>query len=357
LESLNTNNNRENSPVVLVTGATGMLGSRLVYDLIRNGYRVRALLRNRSRLEQFQVNMGYYTPGAESLTRKVTWIETDLSDYPGLFDALDGIEMVFHCAAMVSFSPHQRKQMYETNITGTGNLVNACLEKGVKRICHVSSIAALGRTEDGEWVTEETAWIPEKKHTGYSISKFHSEMEIWRGVYEGLEAVVLNPSVILGPGDWDNGSPVFYKQIHQGMPFFTRGGTGFVDIRDVCKAMLLLSDEQNWGKAKNNRYLISGSNHTYQELFTAIARSIGKKPPRIRATRSMMEAAWRLNGLISLLTRREPLVTRDSVMGACKMTWFDGSKITRLFALEYTPFEESIDYIGAIFRDYLSRIK
>lgn len=325
----------------------------MVYDLLQNGCSVRALYRNPERIVQFKTNIGYYSSKATELTNQVEWIKTDILDYHALFDALSNIDFVFHCAAMVSFKQSEKNAMYETNISGTANLVNACLEKGIKKLCHVSSIAALGRAEDGEWITEETAWIPEKKHSGYSISKFHSEMEIWRGINEGLEAVIVNPSVILGPGDWDNGSPVFFKQIYNGMIFYTHGGTGFVDVRDVTKAMLMLTCEQNWAKAKNNRFLINSSNRSYQYLFTSIAKALHVKPPYIRVTKPMMEIAWRLALIGGYITGKDPLITRDSIQGACKRTYFDGAKISRLFNFEYRPFDESIVYIGNIFLNTL----
>ncbi|MBN1926152.1 MAG: SDR family NAD(P)-dependent oxidoreductase [Prolixibacteraceae bacterium] len=349
MEQLTIDNLNKKANRVLVTGATGMVGARLVFDLLQNGCTVRALYRNPERIEQFRTNISYYASEADKLTELVEWVQTDILDYPSLFDALQDIDFVYHCAAMVSFKHSEKNAMYETNIQGTANLVNACLESGAKKICHVSSIAALGRIEDGEWITEETAWIPEKKHSGYSISKFHSEMEIWRGINEGLEAVIVNPSVILGPGDWDNGSPVFFKQIYKGMLFYTRGGTGFVDVRDVTSAMLLLTDEKNWENAKNNRFLINSSNHSYQHLFTSIAKTLNVKPPFIRVTKPMMEIAWRLALLAGFFSGRDPLVTRDSVQGACKRTYFDGAKISRLFKFDYRPFDESIAYIGNIF--------
>jgi dihydroflavonol-4-reductase len=142
--------------------------------------------------------------------------------------------------------------MIANNVEGTANLVNAALEKGVRKICHVSSVAALGRLDEQQLITEETNWVPSKKISGYSESKFFSEVEIWRGIEEGLNAVIVNPSIILGPANWETGSAKMFKTVWDGMKFFTRGVTGFVDVRDVVKAMILLMDEQYFEKIKTS---------------------------------------------------------------------------------------------------------
>jgi len=273
---------------VLVTGATGMVGSRLVLDLIEAGYDVRAIYRDKKRIDQFIKNIECYGINSDLYTQSIEWVEADLLDYIQLTKALEGIEMVFHCAAMVSFHPSERSRMFDNNINGTSNLVNICLDKGIKKICYVSSIAALGKTDNGELIDEETSWIPEKKHSGYSISKFHSEMEIWRGVNEGLEAVIVNPSVIIGPGDWSSGSPAFFSMIGKGLKFFSDGVNGFVDVRDVTKAMLLLTNESNIEKAKNNRFLLNSTNISYESFFKIIAASISVEPPKKHASKIIL---------------------------------------------------------------------
>lgn len=335
--------------IVLVTGATGMLGARLVFDLLEQGKQVRAIYRNKSRIDQFRENLGYYTNHVDELFSKVEWVEANLLNYSSIFTALEGVDKVFHCAAMVSFYQADKPAMYETNIEGTKNLVNACLEVGVKKLCHVSSIAALGKTENGELVNEETSWIPEKKHSGYSISKFHSEMEVWRGINEGLEAVIVNPSIILGPGDWKSGSPAFFEQIYKGLKFYTTGVTGFVDVRDVTAAMLLLCADKNWALAKENRFIINAVNQSYHETFTMIAKTLKVKPPSVKAGKLMLSAAWRLAWLAGKLTGIKPLITRDSVQNAGRVAMFDGSKISRVIGLKYRPIEETINEVGAMY--------
>jgi dihydroflavonol-4-reductase len=334
----------------LVTGATGMLGTRLVFDLLEQGLAVRAIYRNKSRLDQFRENLGYHTSNVDELFSKVDWVEADLLNYSSIFSALEGAAMVYHCAAMVSFYPADKAAMYETNIGGTRNLVNACLETGVNKLCHVSSIAALGKTDNGDPVNEETSWIPEKKHSGYSISKFHSEMEVWRGINEGMEAVIVNPSIILGPGDWLSGSPAFFEQIHKGLKFYTTGVTGFVDVRDVTAAMLLLCSDNNWVHVKGNRFVINAVNKSYLEIFTMIAKELQVKPPSVKAGKLMLSLAWRMAWLAGKLTGIKPLITRDSVQSAGRQAYFDGSKISRVVGLKYRPIDETIKEVGAMFR-------
>jgi len=326
-----------------------MVGSRLVLDLIEAGFDVRAIYRDKKRINQFSKNIEYYGINSESYTQRVEWVEADLLDYIQLTKALEGIEIVYHCAAMVSFHPSERSQMFDNNINGTSNLVNICLDKGIKKICSVSSIAALGKTDNGGMIDEETSWIPEKKHSGYSISKFHSEMEIWRGVNEGLDAVIVNPSVIIGPGDWSSGSPAFFSMIGKGLKFFTNGVNGFVDVRDVTKAMLLLTNESNFKEAKNNRFLLNSANMSYESFFKLIAGTIGIEPPRNLASKLMLEIGWRMASFIGFFTGTKPLMTKETVQSATGKSVYNGSKITREFGFQYRQIEQTISEVGAMF--------
>jgi dihydroflavonol-4-reductase len=334
---------------VLVTGATGMLGSRLVFDLIHGGFDVRATYRDKNRIGQFRKNAEYYGADSKSLDNRVEWIEADLLDYDSMINALEAIEIVYHCAAMVSFHPSDRKQIFKNNIKGTFNLVNACLERGTKRICYVSSVAALGKTENGELIDEETSWTPEKKHSGYSISKFHSEMEIWRGINEGLDAVIVNPSVIIGPGDWSTGSSAFFGMISKRLNFFTPGSAGFVDVRDVTKAMLLLTKDSNFELTKNSRYILNAENLSFKSFFKMLAVSVGVDPPKYPASKIMLGLGWRIVFLIGFFTRKKPLITRESVQSSVNLSSYNGSKITEILGFQYRNIEETISEIGAMF--------
>lgn len=335
--------------IALVTGATGMLGTRLIVDLVANNISVKAMYRSENRIEQFEKNCSYYVTNPSDISNKVTWVKADLSDYVSLLDILKGIDIIYHCAAMISFHKNEHEKMFRNNIIGTSNLVNAALENGVKRFVHVSSVAALGKEEKGLLINENTAWMLNKRQSGYGISKFHSEMEVWRGINEGFEAVVVNPSVILGPGEWKTGSASFFHNIYSGLKFYTEGVTGFVDVRDVSKALVLLSNNKNWEKAKSKRFLLNAGNLSYKELFGQIAEVLKIKPPGIRANRVMLSSGWRLALVLGKITRRKPSITKETNYSARSYNKFDGSFITKQFDFCYRPLENSIEEIGKMF--------
>jgi nucleoside-diphosphate-sugar epimerase len=340
---------KNNDQIVLVTGATGMLGARLVFDLLQKGEKVRAIYRNPAKLEQFKTNVGFYAANVDELFGKVEWVEADVLQYSSLFDALKGVAVVCHCAAMVSFYKGDRPLMYETNIEGTRNMVNAALECGVDWFCHVSSIAALGKTDNGEAVTEETSWIPQKKHSGYSISKFHSEMEVWRGINEGLSAVIVNPSVILGPGDWNSGSPAFFDRIFNGLKFYTSGITGFVGVNDVSKAIIDLCEPEIRQKVVGKRFVLNSENKSYCDVFSQIAQVLKVKAPAIEAGKVMLAIAWRVAWLMAKLSGTKPLITCETVQNATEINNYDGSKVAGLTGMHYQPINEVINEIGEMY--------
>ncbi len=344
----------DNNSLILLTGATGMLGSCLTARLLESGLKVRAIYRNPERLKQFQQNIRYYYPENFVFNGKLHWVEADLLDCASLADALEGVDMVFHTAAMVSFDPSQREAMLENNITGTANLVNAALVAGISRLVHVSSIGALGPSDGKNPIDENCHWSAGKKNSGYSISKFHSEMEVWRGIEEGLEAIIVNPSIILGPGDWRSGSPSFFSTIYKKLKFYPLGSTGFVDVRDVVEAMLLLSAKENFKNASGKRYLLNGANLSYLELFSMLAQAMDVKPPSIATNALMLSLGWRFSWLWSKITGMAPLITKESVMAANRKTSYTGTRVVDEFGFAYRPIEKTIDDIARMF---LSTVK
>lgn len=328
--------------MIFVTSGTGLVGSHLLFELTSAGKKVKALKRQTSNLQQVLKTFSYYSKNSQQLFNQIEWVDGDILDYFSLEKILKGVDEIFHCAAIVSFEAKERKRMISNNVEGTANIVNAAIENGVKKICHVSSIAALGRLENGELITEETNWLPEKHISGYSESKFFSEAEIWRGIEEGLDAVIVNPSIIFGPANWESGSAKMFKTIWDGMKFYTKGITGFVDVKDVTKAMLQLSDDANFEKCKNQRYLLNSENRCYQNVFTEIASELGKTKPTIYASNFLLGIVWRMATFASLISRKPSMITRESVANSNEIYNFDGTKITRVIALEYIPISESI---------------
>lgn len=335
--------------MIFVTGGTGLVGSHLLYELVKTENKVRALKRKSSNTGQVLKTFGYYTSTPEELYNLIEWVEGDILDLDSLINVMDSVTDVYHCAAFVSFSPSDRKKMIRNNVEGTANLVNVSIEKGVKRFCHVSSVAALGRNKDNQPVTEETNWIPSKRVSGYSESKFFSENEVWRGIEEGLDAVIVNPSIILGPANWDSGSAKFFKTVWKGLAFYTRGTTGFVDVRDVVQAMILLMDDKNFENCKSQRYILNGANLSYQQFFNQIADSLGKPRPSVYANNFLLGILWRVSELWGLISFGKTMITRDSLAHSNKNFQFDGSKITRMLQMKYRPAGDTIQQVSQFF--------
>ncbi|HPE76709.1 MAG TPA: NAD-dependent epimerase/dehydratase family protein [Draconibacterium sp.] len=336
--------------MTFVTGGTGLVGAHLLFELTSKGEYVKALKRRTSNLGQVLKIFSFYSENPEKLFSQIEWVDGDILDYFGLENILAGVTEIYHCAAIVSFDPEERKKMIANNVEGTANIVNAAIENGVKKICHVSSIAALGRLENGKLITEETSWIPSKKISGYSESKFFSETEIWRGIEEGLDAIIVNPSIIFGPANWETGSAKMFKTIWDGLKFYTKGITGFVDVRDVVKAMVLLMEKSNFETAKNHRYLLNAENLSYQNIFFQIADALEKPRPKYFASDLLLNFVWRAAKFTGLMSGKRPAITRETVANSNAVYKFDGSKITKQFNFEYHQVSETIQQTAAFLK-------
>jgi len=328
--------------MIFVTGGTGLVGSHLLFDLISAGKKVKALKRPTSNLQKVIKTFSYYTDNPQEIYNKIEWVNGDILDYFDLENILEGITEVYHCAAIISFETKDRSRMISNNVEGTANLVNASIENGVKKMCHVSSISALGQLENGQPTTEETNWVPSKKVSGYSESKFLSEAEIWRGMEEGLDAVIVNPSIIFGPANWETGSARIFKTIWDGMKFYTKGTMGFVDVKDVTRAMIRLMSEQNFVKCKNHRFILNAENLSYQDVFNQVADALDRQRPRIFASNIMLGIVWRLAAFASRITGKPSLITRDSASNSNEFITYDGEKVKRFIEFQYLPISESI---------------
>jgi nucleoside-diphosphate-sugar epimerase len=314
---------------ILVTGANGFLGSYLLVVLLQQGYQVRALVRNQKR-------PGWIDPGQ---LKNVEWVEGDILDIISLEEAMEGMDAVIHSAAMVSFAPQDSKQLYQVNTEGTNNVVNAAIEKKITRLVHISSVAALGRVAGGGWVDEKATWKEGPLHTHYARSKFQAELHAWRGYSEGLDTVIVNPSTILGYGNWEQSSCAIFKQLYEGFRWYTGGLNGFVDVQDVARATVLLLEKSPGGQ----RYIVNGDTWTFQQLQFCIADGFGRKRPSMKASGLLLGLAWRLEAIRSWLARKRPLLTRESARVAMSATRFDNRKLLNDFPeFSYTPLEQTI---------------
>ena len=335
--------------MIFVTGGTGMGGAHLIYDLILKGEKVRALKRPGSSLYRIEKIFSFYSSNPHSLLQKIEWVEGDLLDKDRLRDLLTGVGQIYHAAAIISFDSRDRDSIIHNNCEGTANLVDLALLMGIVRFCHVSSIAAIGSPPEGIEASEDHPWRNSRDHSAYSESKYLSEMEVWRAMLQGLNAVIVNPSVIIGPGDWKSGSSLVFSKIWHGLKFFSRGGTGFVDVRDVTAAMQLLMADESWEITKNQRYILSAENLTFGEFFNQIADNLRVNRPKILAGKTLLKIGWRFFALTRLLTGIKPTITRETARSAYKLSSYDGSKICRTVGLKYTPVEVSIREIALIF--------
>jgi dihydroflavonol-4-reductase len=338
--------------MIVVTGGTGLVGSHLLYELTKQGLHVRAIKRPTSNISAVKQIFSIYNNQPNTQFNLIEWIDADVLDFVSLEEAFSGAEKVYHAAAYVSFAASQKQKVYEINIKGTANVVNACLSKGVKKLCHVSSVAAIGNTTDGLAADESMIWTPSKNHSVYSISKFHSEMEVWRGIEEGLEAVIVNPSVIIGPGDWDKSSTALFSAIYNGLKFYPSGSTGFVDVRDVALAMVQLMDSSISGE----RFILNASEKKYKYIFSLIAQSLNKPAPSFAVKRWMAEIGWRIEWFKSFLIRTQPKITRETVSSGFNNSAFSNKKITQRTFFQFIPIEQSIIDTGTYFLKFNNKI-
>jgi nucleoside-diphosphate-sugar epimerase len=335
--------------MIFLTGGTGMLGAHLLLDLTRSGIPVRALKRANTDLSVVRKIFSWYSSEADQLFRQIDWFEGDMLDKASLREGMSGVDAVVHAAAKISFDPRDRTAMLLENVEGTANMVDLALELKIPRFCHVSSVAALGDQDGGIPVDEAFSWKNDRRRSAYSESKFQSEMEVWRGVQEGLECVIVNPSIILGPGNWNSGSPRFFQAAGKGMKFYTTGRAGFVYVRDVSSAIIALLQAKDWDAVKNQRFILSAENRPYREIFEMIAEAINRPKPAIHANRLMLQLGWRASRLVSALTGTYPALTRETARNAVKTSAYNGSKITRTIGFGYMPIDQSIQDIGKIF--------
>ena len=332
--------------VILVTGGTGLVGSHLLFDLCRSGKHVRALKRSNSNIDNVKKVFLYYTSAADELLKNIEWVESDLLDVYSLMESMDGITEVYHCAAMVSFDQKDEAEMMSINLDGTANMVNAALEKGVRKFCHVSSIASLGRAATSEFTTEETFWKSSPDHSNYAISKYAAEREVWRASEEGLDVIIVNPSLIVGAGNWEQSSAKLFTKGYRGMKYYTAGANGFIDVRDVSGLMVLLMNS----KIKNQRFLLSAENWSYQSFFDLMHKEFSRPAASFKIGKLLSSIALGAERLRTLLFKAKPFITEETVRSAHRIGLFSNKKIKLSFPdYQFISIERSVKEICKLY--------
>ena len=337
--------------MILVTGGTGLVGSHLLYKLLQTNVKVRAIYRREHKLALVKKVFSYYTDDSESLYQKIEWINADITDVPSLEEAFKNVDYVYHCAAFVSFEPNKYHQLRKINIEGTANVVNLCVSHQIKKLCYVSSIATIGHHSDPQQlITEDTYWNKEDDNSVYDITKYGAEIEVWRGTQEGVDAVILNPGIIIGPGLWNScGSSSLIKKIYNGMPYYTHGITGYVDVNDVVNTMTQLMQSD----IKNERFIVISENLSFKEFQEETTSALHIKSATKEATPLILGLAWRLDWLNHLLTRKRRRLSKQMTKSARSRTTYDASKLKNALNMDFKPMQISIKETCQLFLEDL----
>ncbi|MBE7173728.1 MAG: NAD-dependent epimerase/dehydratase family protein [Williamsia sp.] len=327
--------------MVLVTGGTGFLGAYIIRELVQQGYKVRAIRRKES-------NTPFFI--SPTVFEQIEWFTADILDVVSLTEAMQGADTVIHSAAKVSYNPDDKKEMYQINIDGTTNMVNVALELGTRRFVYISSVAAVGRTLNGEHIDEEKEWDEKQVSSHYSMSKHKAEMEVWRAIGEGLNAVILNPSTILGYGNWHESSCAIFKSVWEEFPYYTSGINGFVAVEDVATATIRLMQSD----IQAERFLISADNWPYRQVFDTIADGFQKKHPSRPVTPFLAAVAWRYEKLKTVFTGKRSLLSKESARIAQTKTFYNNSKLlAALPGFSFTPLAAAIHSACAHYMQHL----
>tara|TARA_R110000851_G_scaffold207537_1_gene359599 strand:- start:98518 stop:99528 length:1011 start_codon:yes stop_codon:yes gene_type:complete len=329
--------------MILVTGGTGLVGSHLLYFLLKENANVRAIHRKNSNIKAVKEVFALYTAEVDSLFNKIEWVEANITDIPALTLAFENITKVYHCAAFISFDPSKYKVLKKANVEGTANIVNLCLASNIEKLCYVSSVATLGSNLKDQLISEETPWNPDAKNSVYAITKYGAEMEIWRGTQEGLDAVIVNPGLILGTSPDGGGSSIIISLGASGIPFYPSGAMGIVDVQDVVKTMILLMNSE----VKNEQFILVGENLTYKDLLTRLAPMFDKKPPTKKLPKNIMFFLSGMDWLSNKLFNTKRRIVKATVRSMFTISLYDMFKIKNTLGFQFTPTEETLKRVVA----------
>jgi len=332
--------------MILVTGGTGLLGTHLLYKLVAEGKTVRAIYRDALKFEAVKKVFSFYSENYNVIFDKIEWVKADITDVPALILAFENITNVYHCAADLSFNPKNYKKSRQVNVTGTANIVNLCLSNKISKLCHVSSVATLG--EDlKKTITEETRWNPGNNTQNiYAITKYDAELEVWRGTQEGLNAVVIQPGVILGPGFWDSGTGEIFTKVAKGFRYYTSGTVGIVDVNDVAETMVKLMGSE----VVNEQFIVVSENIGYKYLIQTVSDSVGSTKRVKEIKRWQLIVYLQVDKLLSFISGRKRSVFRANINSVFKQLYYDASKIEKITGIKFITVTESAHRVGKLFK-------
>ncbi len=336
--------------MILVTGGTGFVGAHLLYKLASDKQQVRAIYRNEKKFAIVKRIFSYYSKDSETLFNNIDWVKADLNDITALASAFKDITHVYHCAALVSFEPDKFDLLQKTNIEGTANIVNLCISNTIKKLCYISSIAALGQPLNNVPITETSEWNNEIAHDVYAITKYGAELEVWRGTQEGVDAVIVNPGVIIGPGIWKYGSGSLIKTVHKGLKYYTAGSTGFISVKNVVDSMVGLMQSS----IKNERFILVSNNWSYKQFLTTCSKSLAVKAPKKEAKNSILQLGWRLDWLVHKLTGKRRRLTKHLVTALNTNTVYDNSKLKSHLDIQLESIDQAIEETSKLYLEDIS---
>ena len=328
----------------LVTGATGFIGSHILHRLLTEGRQVRAVFRDRRKIEITKKIFSYYGSSG-NLADRAEWVEGDITDIQSVTENMEGIGNVFHAAGLVSYASCDRKLLDTVNSKGTANVVNACLEKSVRRLIHLSSVASLGNVP-GVKSDENSMWKHSSFKSDYSVSKYRGEMEVWRGINEGLSAVIVNPSVVIGPGAWLTAAGPLFDRVSKGLKYYPVGAAGYVDVRDVAGIMVTLSDMEIEGE----RFILNSENISHREVIGLIADVLGTPRPEYDVTAVLGKVACGIETVRSKIAGKRPRITTSALETASDVTSYNNEKISNLLKTGFISVKDSIDFSVKIYK-------
>ena len=311
---------------IAVTGATGHVGANLVRTLVENNHQVRAIVHNGNR-------RGLDGVGCE-------FVDGELGDAASLARAFAGCERVFHLAARISIVPGDEAEVHAVNVTGTRNVVDACLTANVKRLIHFSSIHALSPEPHDVAIDETRALTTSPRMPPYDRSKADAEREINAGLERGLDAIVVNPTAILGPYDYGPSAMgrVLLDLYHRKLPALVEGGFDWVDVRDVVSGALAAADRA----PKGARYLLSGARKTVPELAALAQQITGVRAPRIVSPMWLARVGAPFATVAARVAGKQPLYTRHSLHALRNHQLVSHDKATRELGYAPRPLVETL---------------